>query len=640
MSVAGPSKRRDEELSRSGGRPAKRARQGLGTTRTPQAGRSVPPTTARRKTLTDLPVELLYTVLVVSANSELALVSRRLQAVLQHAPPQIRAAFLVSRLWQHTCNTLVPPSSFSRRQGGSLGLHDAEFVQAFIDLWPAPVAAPPRLIDPRDLLHRQDLSVPPWHEVQYFERGNERRRLPTGVKDPLGFALRFPICSCAVIDAFSAMLHQIPTFREAARMATHNGRLRIKAVPAHVVSRLVPPRASASPANPPNAVGRDAPRAQTSGLYDLVSQLGQGPRPPEPALRLFLRLLFWHLASYVEMPTEPRPPGEPMLEMLRAPLVPIDDDGNGGAAAEDDQGDDMGTEGSDLDAHLPAEDRAILQAADDRNLWALRLVRRFERKRLRSPQPQQSFLPPIFLPENWVQAGGSHSQQNHHAPPRLGTQPLFVQDVGTDRDDADFVASYLVAEGWVEGLRYVVKSETPDEAILESRVCNEIARALFEEGVVGTRREPSGLAELDRRRIMGVDELLLPGPSCTLSHAPTSAPSPGPTPSAPAPAPSHILFARPERVVHPSLLRFAVQQGQFDVVDYLMHEHGLTPDMQTLHALERRRRKRQKEQQEQHQHRTRREGHGLSRPVAAAAAAAAAASSASSSASGRYPWTS
>ncbi|CAD6891665.1 unnamed protein product [Tilletia laevis] len=495
-----------------------------------------------KKSLGNLPSEILHTILILSGNPSLVTVNRHFHATFTYAPNNVRAAYIIARLWQRIRAEITRSSLEHVARHGSLSHARPGRYGKKKDL------LPPRIVDPRDLVGRGPRIE--WSS----EDLDEGSKFSDCLRDPLGFALTFPLCSSPVIDAFAKMLHDIPALSEIATMASINGRMRVRTVPARLVTRLVPLKPQSS------AQARDVPRQQqqtasssssspsSSRLNDLVSQLGQGPKAPKEALRTFLRVLFWHLSSHVEMsPTisspadVPLPPSittetntnatTPLLDMCAEPCLPWISRFS-----------------------IPSEnsDAALLQAISTRNLWALRLIRRFERRPMRNISQDQFDLDSTF---GWGQ--------------------LQMRE---ENDDSDLVLTYLVSTGWVDGLRYVTQAETPEEAMLESRVCNEIARVLLEEVI-----DPGNPVLMAHQQQQQQQRQI---------YSSTSAPNSTSDP-AQAPATSHsILFARAARPVEPVLLTIAVREGKFEIVDYLMKEHGLLPDMQTLRALERVRKRR------------------------------------------------
>ncbi|KAL9932173.1 hypothetical protein V8E36_008945 [Tilletia maclaganii] len=619
MSSKQAGKRRADDVAASSGSVKRSRRQDAGSERLRgqrSAGEEASSSSTQQPTLlTDLPVELLYTIMILCSNPSLAIVNRQLHQVFQHTPPHIRAAYIVSSFWRQLGDILVPPPSHHRgptlRSGSSssslsspslLPLFDPAFQRSVNDLCGGEVTiVPARIADPRELVHRRDLALitDRWSREGYpnapsfwmrdvplfwIVEGTAPPRRPELVTDPLGFVLRFPLCdSTEVLDAFCNFMARIPTFRGIVEGATYNDRLRTSRIVPRLVARLVPPPPSKQA--PPSDDHRILPAAAEtestpSRLAELVASLGDRPRPPEAALRLFLRVLFWHYSAVPEMMSPPV-----VLEAsATGPSTPTPNNNNTSSAPPALQRFDIpilravnwplaGYEkrrlpGRSISISFPISDKdeiddALLQSAVDRNLWALRLLRRFSR-------PVYSKTP----------------------------------------EDSDPVR-YLISDGWVEGLRYMLRAESPDDALLESRVCAEIAVALWEEGILGPKRswasnDDGDTAAEDGRHGVSAAERGASGalPSFfsqtqqaggggaaesepELQQAPgAQAPLPLPT-QVQGPPPTPVVFARTARVVDPSYLTYAVAEGQFEVVEYLMKEHGLTPDMATLRALER-----------------------------------------------------
>ncbi|KAE8225466.1 hypothetical protein CF319_g1775 [Tilletia indica] len=493
--------------------------------------------TSARTGLIDLPVELLHKIFILSGNPSMLAINRHFHAVIKQAPTNVKAAYIIAKMWLQIGLFLAPPS----RVKNDTPLYDPDYRKLVDQCCSKSDPLPPRMIDPREWVRRASSnrsSSQDGHNV--FGIGDRALEILPALSDPLGFALKFPICTSSVIDAFSRMLHDIPQFSGIAERVSINGRMRVKSLPAGLVARLKPRTSSTRRRGALPNQRRQGSQPSLSSLHELVSQLGQGPNPPEESLRTFLRVLFWHLSSHVEMSparatatatasasamANPSSP-PPLLKMQKDPCLEMTEDSDSWS-----------------------DDGALLQSASTRNLWALRLIRRFERKPLRCLVGDQLSPDAAF-----------------------GSGPLHMTD-----EDPDMVVTYLVSTGWVEGLRFAVQAETPDEVVLESGICNQIARVLMEEVI-------------DQN-----DPLLVKHRGQLLQHSSSSeqiqVSAPAPAPSQPSATPPSILFARGARPVGPLLLTVAVREGQFDIVDYLMKEHGLTPNLSTLRALERVRRR-------------------------------------------------
>ncbi|KAK0547782.1 hypothetical protein OC846_004378 [Tilletia horrida] len=463
------------------------------------------------KGLQDLPVEIVHKILILSGNPALPTINRYFLTVCQHAPVNVRAAYIISRYWTE----IRAEEPVDENPSGKI--LRVRFGNA---------ALPPLLFDARELVATHT-SLAPINQA-FWDRLIRGAGLEDHLQNPLGYALHYGICSSPVIDAFSAMLYRIPTFTELARRVTREGRMRISEIPSGLIDRLRPLRA--------NIIDIDDGSQSSSPLIATVKELDEhakdiAPRP----LETFLRVLFWHFDSNTMMPIQARPAPAPLMYHS----IPTRAGGGGGTTDSDDS----------VGPYLTA---TLLKSVRHRNLWALRLLLRFERKRTGPPSTE----------------GVNNFNADQTSTP--------AADASTSNFFPLFVA---VHRGWLEGLRVMLEFESPDEVLLESRVCNDIARYLLDHVI-----DPNEPFLADERKKRAAS-------SSSSSSGTGAGASTGNTTPPPA-----VMFARAVRgSAQPRWLTIAVQAGHFDIAEYLMKHHGVSPDMNTISALERLRRRRRRE---------------------------------------------
>ncbi|KAL9932239.1 hypothetical protein V8E36_009011 [Tilletia maclaganii] len=526
----------------------------------PPAVPIIPPAIVAKPSLTTLPIEvstksciaeaagasdplsvllhLLYFIMILAANAELALVNHEMHRALQNAPTSVRAAYIISIMWQQLGDEII-----------SL-LNGLAFQDAFDEMCGQSTVIPTRLADPRDLVNRKDLSLIDWTKSKRSAisgRGQRSWRFSRGtlVQVPLDFALRFGMCSrIAVVDAFADMLARIPTFAKIAEEATVNGRMRAHDIPATLLHRLQVSCHSKIPVASVESESARVDEPRPSRLYALVSVRGEvGPAPDEAALTLFLRVVFWHFASNVELfcpnivlpsdstdetetaATDPKEHTQ-RFHFLRTPVWPS-----------------FYLKHSIETALLETEAFQLCsRQGKNTNLWVLRLLLHF----------------------------GSRE---------------WDRDESEDFDCYESAVSQMIESGWIDGLDLVFSKKAPHDTIIESSVCNSIARVLWEDGFLdGKSRLPASThasaslaaSDLKVRWFLQSREDYYDALEDVFNNATETLPSVPPLP---------IIYARATLPPDDNLLNIAVRKGRFDVYSHLKQRYGLQPDDDDLVTL-------------------------------------------------------